>query len=83
MHLSVISPEKIVFTGDVEMVVLSGAKGDFGVLDRHTPFMTMLKAGPLTIYQNGQKSQVLTLAGGFCEVTPDGCLVLADAVEQN
>lgn len=82
MRLSIISPEKIVFTGDIEMAVMSGAKGDFGVLDRHAPFMTMLRAGPLTLYQNGQITQVFTLSGGFCEVTPDGCLVLADAVQE-
>lgn len=81
MQLSLISPEKIVFTGDVEMVVIPGAKGDFGVLDHHAPFMTMLRQGPVTLYQNGKPDQVFTISGGFCEVTPDGCVVLADSVE--
>ena len=80
MHLSLISPEKVVFTGDAEMIVIPGAKGDFGVLDRHAPFMTMLREGLVTLYQNGQKSQSFTISGGFCEVTPDACVVLADSV---
>jgi F-type H+-transporting ATPase subunit epsilon len=80
MYLSLISPEQVVFTGEAEMIVIPGAKGDFGILDRHAPFMTMLREGPVTLYQNGQKSQVFTISGGFCEVTPEGCIVLADSV---
>ena len=48
MELSITSPEGIIFSGDVEMIVIPGAKGDFGVLDRHAPFMTMLRKGPVT-----------------------------------
>ena len=81
MQLSLISPEGVVFTGDVEMIVIPGAKGDFGVLDRHAPFMTMLRKGPVTLYQNGHKHQVFNISGGFCEVIPDSCIVLADSVE--
>lgn len=80
MELSIISPEGIVFSGDVEMIVIPGAKGDFGVLDRHAPFMTMLRKGPVTLYKNRYPSQTFTISGGFCEVTPDRCLVLADSV---
>jgi len=81
MQLSLISPEGIVFTGDVEMIVIPGAKGDFGVLNYHAPFMTMLRNGTVTLYQNGQKVQAFNISGGFCEVVPDGCIVLADSVE--
>lgn len=83
MLLSLISPEKVVFTGDVEMIVIPGAKGDFGVLDRHAPFMTMLRQGVVTLYQNGKPDQVFSITGGFCEVTPDGCVVLADEVQNS
>lgn len=62
------------------MIVIPGAQGDFGVLNHHAPFMTMLRNGTLTLYQNGQASQFFTISGGFCEVTPEGCLVLADSV---
>lgn len=80
MQLSLISPEKVVFTGDAEMIVIPGAKGDFGVLDRHAPFMTMLREGTVTLYHDGKKSQSFQVSGGFCEVTPEGCIVLADSV---
>ncbi|MBX9805289.1 MAG: F0F1 ATP synthase subunit epsilon, partial [Alphaproteobacteria bacterium] len=43
MQLSLISPEGVVFAGDVKMIVIPGAKGEFGVLDHHAPFMTMLR----------------------------------------
>ncbi len=81
MLLSLISPEKVVFTGDVEMIVIPGAKGDFGVLNHHAPFMTMLRQGPVTLYQNGKPDQIFNITGGFCEVTPEACVVLADSVE--
>jgi len=80
VQLSLISPEKVVFAGEVEMIVVPGANGDFGVLNHHTPFMTMLRNGALKLYQDGQVSQFFTISGGFCEVTPEGCLVLADSV---
>jgi F-type H+-transporting ATPase subunit epsilon len=79
MQLSLISPEKVIYTGEADMIVVPGAKGDFGVLDRHAPFMTMLREGVVTLYQNGQKSETFSISGGFCEVTPDGCIVLADS----
>lgn len=80
MELSIISSEGVVFSGDVEMIVVPGAKGDFGVLDRHAPFMTMLRKGPVTLYKNKHPSQIFTISGGFCEVTPDRCLILADGI---
>lgn len=80
MQLSLIAPEGIVFDGDVEMIVIPGARGEFGVLHRHAPFMTMLRQGPVSLYEKGQKTKEYIISGGFCEVTPDRCLVLADSV---
>lgn len=82
MLLSLISPEGVVYSDDVEMIVVPGARGDFGVLNRHTPFMTMLREGAVTLYQNGQKDQIFNISGGFCEVTPEGCIVLADSIAE-
>lgn len=82
MDLSIISPEGVVFSGNVEMIVIPGEKGDFGVLDRHAPFMTMLRAGPVTLYKNKFPSQTFSITGGFCEVTPDQCLVLVDSISK-
>lgn len=80
MHLSLISPEKVVFSGDAEMIVIPGLKGYFGVLDRHAPFMTVLKEGPVTLYKDGKPDTVFTITGGFAEVTPEECVILADSV---
>jgi len=81
MHLSLISPKKVIFTGDVEMVVVPGSKGDFGVLNQHAPFMTTLRRGFLTLFEKNKKGQEFMITGGFCEVTPESCIVLADSVE--
>ena len=56
MQLSLISPEGIVFTGDVEMIVIPGAKGDFGVLNYHAPFMTMLRNGTVNFVSEWPES---------------------------
>jgi F-type H+-transporting ATPase subunit epsilon len=80
MELSIISSEGVVFAGDAEMIVVPGAKGDFGVLDRHAPFMTMLRKGSVTLYKNKHPSQSFSISGGFCEVTPERCLILADSM---
>lgn len=81
MQLSVISPEGIVFSGDAEMIVVPGEKGYFGVLDRHAPFMTMLSKGNVTLYNQGRTDQVFKITGGFCEVTPETCIILADSFD--
>jgi len=80
MYLSLISPEKIIFSGDAEMIVIPGLKGYFGVLDRHAPFMTILQAGPITLYREGKPETIFTITGGFAEVTPEACVILADSV---
>ncbi|MBM3468115.1 MAG: ATP synthase F1 subunit epsilon [Alphaproteobacteria bacterium] len=82
MHLTLISPEKIVFSGAVEMAVIPGAKGEFGVLENHIPFMTMLSQGAVRLYDGNTLKQDFTISGGFCEVTPDGCVIVADTVEK-
>lgn len=80
MQVSLISPEKVIFTGDAEMIVIPGAKGDFGVLDRHAPFMATLRQGAVTLYEKGKPKHVFSITGGFAEVTPQECVILADAV---
>jgi F-type H+-transporting ATPase subunit epsilon len=80
MHLSLITPEKVVFSGEAEMIVIPGLKGYFGVLDRHAPFMTILQEGPVTLYKNGKPETVFTITGGFAEVTPEECVILADSI---
>jgi F-type H+-transporting ATPase subunit epsilon len=80
MELSLISPEKVVFSGNVNMVIIPGLQGHFGALNRHAPFMTVLREGSVTLYQDANPEQAFTITGGFAEVTPEKCIILADSV---
>jgi F-type H+-transporting ATPase subunit epsilon len=80
MIISLISPEKVVFAGEVEMAIIPGSEGDFGVLDLHAPFMTTLRKGTVSFYNKGVIERAYTLTGGFAEVTPEKCIILADSV---
>jgi F-type H+-transporting ATPase subunit epsilon len=70
------SPEKLVYSGDVEHVVVPGSEGEFGVLANHAPLIAMLRPGILTILGANEKRFVVR--GGFAEVNPTGLTVLAD-----
>ena len=76
-HFELASPEKLVFSGEVEQVDVPGSEGDFGVLPGHAPLVTMLRPGIMTVYNGGQKEHIVVL-GGFAEVGPNGLTVLAD-----
>jgi len=80
--LRVVSVERSLFEGEVEFMVATGGEGEFGVLARHAPLMTILKPGPLRIKETiGGPEQVLFVGGGFVEVLPDRVTVLADVAE--
>jgi len=80
LHFELVSPEKLVFSGDVEQVDVPGAEGDFGVLEGHAPFVTTLRPGILTVHGPGGAQQIVVL-GGFAEVSAEGLTVLADVAE--
>jgi len=76
-HFDLVSPEKLLFSGDVDQVDVPGSEGDFGVLAGHAPFVTTVRPGILTLYREGAALKVV-VNGGFAEVNPDGLTVLAD-----
>ena len=76
-HFDLVSPEQILFSGDVEHVVVPGSEGEFGVLAGHAPLVSTLRPGILTILGSGQPQRIMVV-GGFAEVGPDGLTVLAD-----
>ena len=76
-HFDLVSPEKMVFSGDVEQVDVPGAEGDFGVLAHHAPLIAMLKPGILTIRATSGTERIVVV-GGFAEVNGQGLTVLAD-----
>ena len=73
-----VSPERLVLSRDVEMVVVPGTEGYFGVLPRHAPMISTLSAGVIDIYQGGAVVDRIFVAGGFAEVTETRCTVLAE-----
>jgi F-type H+-transporting ATPase subunit epsilon len=77
MHLEFVSPESVLFSGDVDQVDLPGAEGDMGILAGHAPLVTTLRPGIVTIIRDGRREPVVVI-GGFAEVSPAGLTVLAD-----
>ena len=75
-HFELASPEQLVFSGEVEHVVVPGSEGEFGVLAQHAPLIAMLRPGILKIL--GPNEQQFVVRGGFAEVNPQGLTVLAD-----
>ena len=79
-HFDLVSPEKLLFSGDVEQVDVPGAEGDFGVLANHAPFVATLRPGILTVH-GASGAQKIVVLGGFAEVSAQGLTVLADVAE--
>ena len=79
-HFELVSPEKLLFSGEVEQLDVPGVEGDFGVLAEHAPMVTTLRPGILTVHAAGGQQKIVVL-GGFAEVSADGLTVLADLAE--
>ena len=78
LQLEIVSPEKLLLSKAVEMVTIPAAEGEMGVLENHAPMLVMLRGGTIVITENGQTTDRLYVAGGFAEVTPERCTVLAN-----
>jgi len=77
-ELELVSPESLLLSEPVEMVVVPGEEGDFGVLPGHAPVISNIRPGTLAIFEDGTVSERVFLAGGFAEVTADRCTILAE-----
>ena len=80
LHFELVSPQKLVFSGEVDQVDVPGAEGDLGVLAGHAPLVTTLRPGILTVFTGGTAQKIVVL-GGFAEVSSEGLTVLADLAE--
>ena len=78
LHFSLVSPARELFSGEVDHVIAPGSEGQFGVLPRHAPFMTTLRAGVVRVMRSGQPDQKIFVRGGFADVTPAGFTILAE-----
>jgi len=80
LHFELVTPEKLVRSEDVHMVVVPGSEGDFGVMAGHAPVMTTLKDGELKVFKSaGAAPEAITVSGGFAEVGDKGLVVLAES----
>lgn len=75
--LDLVTPEKLVSSEPVEMVVIPGKEGDFGVLNGHAPMISSLRPGVLRVFEGDKVVKRLLLTGGFAEVTAERCTVMA------
>lgn len=78
VQFELVSPEELLVEEAVEMVVIPGEEGDFGVLPRHAPMLSTVRPGVISIYENDSVRDRIFVAGGFAEVTPERCTVLAE-----
>src|ERR1044072_5064029 len=84
-HFDLVSPERLLFSGEVDQVDVPGTEGDFGVLAGHAPMVSALRPGIMTVIANGQAQRMVVL-GGFAEASAEGALTvladLADSIEE-
>lgn len=78
VKFELVSPERLLLSEEVESVVLPGAEGDFGVLPGHSRLISTIRPGVITVFRGGRAADRIFVEGGFAEVTPQGCTVLAE-----
>lgn len=80
IRCEIVSQDRTVFQGDVDIVILPGVAGEMGILPHHAPLLTILKYGVIKIRHQGRE-ELFAVAGGMAEVQPDVVTILADAAE--
>lgn len=76
--VELVTPEELLFSGQLEMVVIPGVEGDFGVLFGHEPLISLIRPGILSFYKQDNSIEKLFISGGFAEVTNTECTILAE-----
>ena len=79
--LEVITPTQTMINEEVEMVVVPGSEGHFGVLPLHAHTLSTLNRGIVTVYENNDSSNEIIIDGGIADVTPQGCSILVERAE--
>ena len=78
INLEIVSPEKLLLSKPVDMVVIPAAEGEMGILVNHAPMIVLLRAGTIRLYQGNAVTEQLYVSGGFAEITPTRVTVLAN-----
>ncbi|MGZ0051741.1 F0F1 ATP synthase subunit epsilon [Brevibacillus gelatini] len=81
MTVEVVTPERVVYSGQAEMVIARGVQGDLGILPNHMPLVSPLKIAPVRIKTEGDKEVKMAVSGGFLEVRGDKVTILAETAE--
>lgn len=81
LFCEVITPEKILYQGDVDMVIAPGTLGELGILPTHEPIITTLNIGELRLKRGSDQQDYIAIDGGYMEVNEDRVTILADAAE--
>jgi F-type H+-transporting ATPase subunit epsilon len=80
LHFELVTPDKLIMSDDVYMVVVPGIEGESGILAGHAPYMTTLKNGDIAVYRAaGAQPERIPITGGFAEVSDRGLTVLAES----
>jgi F-type H+-transporting ATPase subunit epsilon len=82
VNFELVSPQRLLLSEAVDMVVVPGSEGDFGVLAEHAPVVSTVRPGTITVYQGDTVTERIFVAGGFAEVTAERCTVLAEEAER-
>jgi F-type H+-transporting ATPase subunit epsilon len=79
LHFELVTPDRLVMSDDVYMVVVPGTEGESGIMAGHAPYMTTLRNGDIAVYRSaGAQPERINIAGGFAEVSDKGLTVLAE-----
>jgi F-type H+-transporting ATPase subunit epsilon len=80
LHFELVTPDRLVMSDNVYMVVVPGTEGDSGIMVGHAPYMTTLKNGEIAVYRSaGSQPERIPVTGGFAEVSDKGLTVLAES----
>ena len=78
LHFELVSPARLLFSGDVASVTLPGTEGEMGIYPGHSPILSTLKPGVVTVYKDGGSTDRIFVKGGMVEVNPQGLTLLAE-----
>ncbi len=76
--LEIVAPDRLLLSQPVDMAVIPASEGEMGVLPGHSPMIVLLRGGTITLHEGGRPTAQLYVSGGFAEITPERCTVLAD-----
>lgn len=81
IQIEIISPEKVLVSREVDMVVMPGAEGDIAAMPERAPMMLLLRGGVVSLYENDAVTDRFFVGGGFADMTATRCTILADKAE--